>query len=66
MPNCSLVRDNHGDMHLTVASNYALGARVVSIATNHEGNMVAVVHIPLKDVVFEEQSTVIPFKRRDE
>lgn len=66
MPNCALVRDNNGDMHLTVAKHYALGARVVSVASNHEGNMVAVVHIPLKDVVFEEQDTVVPFKWRDE
>lgn len=66
MPNCALVRDNQGDMHLTVASHYALGARVIQVANNHQGEMVAVVHIPLKDCTFEEQSTVIPFKRRDE
>ena len=66
MPNVSIIRDHEGDMHLTVANHYALGAKVIQIANNHQGEMVAVVHIPLKDVVFEEQDTVIPFKRRDE
>ncbi|MGX1786852.1 hypothetical protein ACWIGM_08955 [Bosea sp. NPDC055332] len=53
-------------MNLAVAGHYALGSRVIAITTNHQGEMVAVVHVPLKDVVFEEQSTVVPFKRRDE
>ena len=66
MPNVSIVRDHLGEMNLAVAGQYAIGARVVSVANNHEGVMVAVVHIPLKDCTFEEQSTVVPFKRRDE
>ncbi|WP_157733204.1 hypothetical protein [Bosea sp. AS-1] len=52
-------------MNLAVAGHYALGSRVISIASNGE-ELVAVVHIPLKDCVFEEQSTVVQFKRRDD
>jgi len=65
MPNVSIVRNHEGSMNLAVAGHFALGSRVISIASNGE-ELVAVVHIPLKDVVFEEQSTVVPFKRRDE
>lgn len=66
MPNVSIVRNHEGDMNLAVAGHYALGSRVIAVTNNHQGEMVAVVHIPLKDVVFEEQSTVVPFKRRDD
>lgn len=66
MPNCALTRDHEGEMHLSVSGHYALGARVIQIANNHQGEMVAVVHVPLKDLVFKEQDSVVPFKRRDE
>ncbi len=65
MPNVAIVRNNEGHMNLAVAGHYALGSRVISIASNGE-ELVAVVHIPLKDCVFEEQSTVVQFKRRDD
>lgn len=49
-------------MNLAVAGHYALGSRVISIASNGE-ELVAVVHIPLKDCTFEEQSNVVSIDR---
>jgi hypothetical protein len=64
MNNVRLIRDNHGALHIAVGDHYAVGARVSSIATI-EGDLSAVVIIPMKNITVEEQSTVVPFVRRD-
>lgn len=60
--NTSLVRDHEGIPHLAVAGHYATGARVVGITSNGE-ELVAVIHIPTKNLTFEEQSNVVRFDR---
>lgn len=62
MSNCTIQRDHTGTLHLTVSGHFASGARVSSIS-EIGGELSAVVIIPLTQVVFEEQSTVVPFKR---
>lgn len=61
--NCSLIRDFEGTPHLAVAGHFATGARFVSIAPNGE-ELVAVFHIPTRQLTFEEQSNVVRIDRK--
>lgn len=62
--NIALVRQRGGEIAVRVAGHYALGATVFNMGSNGTEN-VAVVHIPLSSVTFEEQDdTVVPFRAR--
>lgn len=62
MSNVRLIRDHLGILNVAVGDQYAQGARVSSITTL-DGEMSAVIIVPMKSVTVEEQSTVVPFKR---
>jgi hypothetical protein len=62
MANVRLIRNHLGELNVAVGEYFATGARVSNI-TALDGEMSAVIVVPLKDVTFEEQSTVVPFQR---
>lgn len=60
MTNIELKRDNKGSVALFVSGIPALGAEFNGI--NHfNGKLCAVVLVPLDQLAFGEQSTVVPF-----
>ena len=62
MSNVKINRDINGVLHLEVAGQYASGAKVTGF--NHfDGEMCAVVIVPLKHASLGEVSNVIPFVR---
>lgn len=63
MSNISLRRDHLGKLHLRVGSEYALGSEVTSVVMNN-GELSAVVLIPIKHVVMGELDNVIPLVGR--
>lgn len=60
MSNVRLNRDGSGKLQLRVGAEYAFGAEVSSIV-HQNGELVAVVTIPLRHVVMGEVDNVIPF-----
>lgn len=62
--NVRLIRDHLGWLSVAVGEQFALGARVSSI-TAVDGELSAVIVVPMKSLTLEEQSTVIPFRGRD-
>lgn len=63
--NVRLIRDRLGTLNVAVGEHFAIDARVSSI-TGIDGEMSAVIIVPMKSLTIEEQSTVVPFKRRDD
>jgi hypothetical protein len=64
MSNLEIKRDHNGTMHLHVAGVPALGATVTAITTVN-GEMGAVVFVPLKLTLLGEIDRVIPSPIRD-
>ncbi|CAN7599864.1 hypothetical protein [Bosea sp. LjRoot237] len=62
MTNVRLIRTCTGELNVAVGDQYAQGARVSSI-NMLDGELSDVIIVPMKSVVLEEQSTVVPFKR---
>lgn len=62
--NVRLIRDNLGTLSVAVGEQFALGARVSSI-TAIDGELSAVIVVPMKNLTIEEESTVVPFRPRD-
>lgn len=62
--NIRLIRDHLGSLSIAVGEHFALGARVSSI-TAIDGELSAVIVVPMKSLTLEERSTVVPLKRRD-
>lgn len=60
MTNIELKRDNKGGVALYVSGAPALGAEFSSIGT-FNGKQCAVILVPLDQLSFGEQSTVVPF-----
>lgn len=60
MSNIEINRDHTGKLHLSVAGQYASGANV-SHMTAVEGELCAVVFVPLKVAKLGEVQNVIPF-----
>jgi hypothetical protein len=63
MSNIELQRDHKGKLHLVVGNQFAVGAEVHSLQPDNDGNLVAIVRIPLKDVIVSEMKNVLPFAR---
>lgn len=62
--NVRLIRDHLGSLNVAVGEHYAQGATVSSITTI-DGELSAVIIVPMKSLTVEEQSTVVPFRTRD-
>lgn len=62
--NVRLIRDHLGSLSVAVGEQFALGATVSSITTIN-GELSAVIVVPMKGLMVEEQSTVVPFRTRD-
>ena len=62
MTNIRMNRDHAGKLHLRVGAEYAVGAEVSSIV-HQNGELVAVITIPMKHVVLGEVDNVVPLVR---
>ncbi len=62
MTNIRLNRDHSGKLHLRVGAEYAFGAEVSSVVTMN-GELTAIVAIPLKHLVIGEVDNVVPLVR---
>jgi hypothetical protein len=62
MSNMRINRDINGTLHLEVSGRYASGARVTGFSAI-DGEMCAIVVVPLKHAVLGEIGNVIPFVR---
>lgn len=62
MSNIRLNRNHEGKLHLRVGGEYAIGADVTSIQQVN-GELVAIVTIPLKHAIMGEVDNVVPFVR---
>lgn len=62
MSNIELKRDHEGAMHLVVGGQFASGSQVAGVQMVN-GEMTAIVWVPLKHVVLGEVTNVVPFVR---
>ena len=63
--NVELIRNHLGQFDLAVAGRYAIGAQVTSIS-QYEGELAAIVVIPLKHCTVAEQSNVVPLRHAED
>lgn len=62
MSNIEIQRDHNGAMHMLVSGQFAVGSTVAGIQ-HVNGELTAVVWVPLKEATFGEVRNVVPFVR---
>ena len=62
MSNMQLQRDHAGQLHLVVGNQFAVGSKVTGV-NMIEGELVAIVLVPLNQVTVAEVTNVIPFAK---
>jgi len=60
MSNIQLQRDSSGDLHLVVGNQFAVGSKVTGVNLI-DGELRAIVLVPLRHATFAEVTNVLPF-----